>query len=797
MSPYRYGFIQSALILSAGCCGALAILSLPTIAVFALILISFLSYALVRYVFYHPGGRVWRLAIKPYLTSRLLLSASPAKSTSKRSELVHKEAQKFIQLIIRDFIVSWYKQISENPEFPQETVCLLEHLANDLQARVSTVDIRSTILSLLPLLDPYLTALNEVGYVNERGKSTFDVTHTYCLMLFEKKPHLVHPALKNSQTEIEHLQRLVDTFISSSNVIPSNYKQCDIAVQFIREILVYRVFQPLFDLVCEPEFLLKGIPLLLAKASDEKIRQVMLEIEAENLILDKHLSQPTGLLTPFTSLPAPPPIHIPDSPRYRTSYHYRMGGDYQCPPSSNSSIVDDEFFDCTDVDLPPIYIDKHVRVDTKDGVHTGYIIKFPSKMLNESQLLSLHLEEGSELESLKRYSEFASFHKSLSSGPYSHTAKSFSLPDRRIFSHIINKIPFSSGEPNPTTILERKEGLDSYLLSVVAVKEIRESPEFRQFLYSGVTSLQEAQIFSTRPGMARRDWRKSMAVEKPTIQSEQPFSDVLVSFTESHDLPMPHKGGALNACNSPFNSNTDEGGHIPTTTATGPVASTASDSITVQDVMQLIPTAVWSLFSRELGGAGGGVVDNHVTLAAEREAESPLMNSLLSLANEATRTTSPELWITSEGTQLGLLGTCGDTLDSYLMNELLEVVSDETRWARALYNLRHLLWPNGGELSLSPTPPLTDTQKRQQRQEAVDEIKSFLPNALPWLIGAGSYDEAIEHCLNYIQNPRINRHFLFRALDILFSQIVPEVKETEFQDRLVKMRSKPSFLSLS
>ena len=41
------------------------------------------------------------------------------------------------------------------------------------------------------------------------------------------------------------------------------------------------------------------------------------------------------------------------------------------------------------------------------------------------------------------------------------------------------------------------------------------------------------------------------------------------------------------------------------------------------------------------------------------------------------------------------------------------------------------------------------------------------------------------------------RHFLFRALDILFSEVVPEVKDTEFQDRLVKMRSKPSFLSLS
>ena len=126
---------------------------------------------------------------------------------------------------------------------------------------------------------------------------------------------------------------------------------------------------------------------------------------------------------------------------------------------------------------------------------------------------------------------------------------------------------------------------------------------------------------------------------------------------------MPHKGVALNSSNAPFNSN-DEGERTATT---APISSTTSESITVQDLVQLVPTAVWSLFSRELGG-GGGVVDDHVTLAAEREAESPLLNSLLSLANEATRTTSPELWVTSEGTQLGLLGISGDTLDSYLMN---------------------------------------------------------------------------------------------------------------------------------
>ena len=389
MSPYRYGVVQSCLILTGGCCGAIAVAILPTIGAVTLIVFTFLFCALLHYVCYHPGGRAWRRAINVYFAGLLLLSGSPARAgpgnSSKRSELVHKEAQKLIQLIVRDFVVSWYHQISENQEFPRETVCLLEHLANDLQTRLATVDARSLLLSLLPLLDPYLTALNEVGYVNKRGKSTFDVAHDYCLMLFEKKPHLVHPALKNDQTELEHIQRLVDTFICSS-AIPSHYKQSDIAIQFIREVLVYRVFHPLFNLICEPEFLLHSIPLLLAKASDEKIRNIMSQIEAENKILDYQLSQQTGLLTPFSKAPPPPPIptSLSDTVQYRNSYPYR-GGDHQVPQSlrndaaSNGELggdyVDASIEESVYVNLPPIYIDKHVRVDTKDGVHTGYIIK--------------------------------------------------------------------------------------------------------------------------------------------------------------------------------------------------------------------------------------------------------------------------------------------------------------------------------------------------------------------------------------------------------------------------------------
>ena len=55
-----------------------------------------------------------------------------------------------------------------------------------------------------------------------------------------------------------------------------------------------------------------------------------------------------------------------------------------------------------------------------------------------------------------------------------------------------------------------------------------------------------------------------------------------------------------------------------------------------------------------------------MALANEHEKRSPLANCLLCLANEATRSTSPELWITNETSQLALLGIFGKAMDTYL-----------------------------------------------------------------------------------------------------------------------------------
>lgn len=132
-------------------------------------------------------------------------------------------------------------------------------------------------------------------------------------------------------------------------------------------------------------------------------------------------------------------------------------------------------------------------------------------------------------------------------------------------------------------------------------------------------------------------------------------------------------------------------------------------------------------------------------LLLQCQEKAPLFNQLMSLANDATSTTVSELWITNTTTQLALINILGKPIDDFLWKvcdlllaivssffqffnqELLDVVSDDTMWARVLYNLRHTLWPKGRLREAGRHYVLTESEKRQLRNNAVTEIKAFLP----------------------------------------------------------------------
>ncbi len=115
-----------------------------------------------------------------------------------------------------------------------------------------------------------------------------------------------------------------------------------------------------------------------------------------------------------------------------------------------------------------------------------------------------------------------------------------------------------------------------------------------------------------------------------------------------------------------------------------------------------------------------------VLVKVERE-HSPLSNAVFCLGSEASARHCPRLWACSQNTQLALLVLAGGGVERFLWRELKLVVYDEVNWTRALYSLRHNLWP-GGTFMKSSKRNRSEAEMEQLKRGAADAFKKFLPS---------------------------------------------------------------------
>ncbi len=214
----------------------------------------------------------------------------PVEAEVKPSIKCHKEAQKIIQLLMRDFVRSWYSDITNDSEFLEDVQKVLEHIALEINIRVQQMDMEKVSVDLLELISPYLEVLNKVGSRSfNGGLELFDVINDKCLKEFEANPRVAHPALRSPASERRHYRQALDAILQTA--FPAEYARCDVASLFVRELLLKNLIEPVFDLLCEPAFLYECIPLILLKASPEKVNQQLQEIVRENEELDHVLNR--------------------------------------------------------------------------------------------------------------------------------------------------------------------------------------------------------------------------------------------------------------------------------------------------------------------------------------------------------------------------------------------------------------------------------------------------------------------------------------------------------------------------
>ena len=271
----RHSFVQWSAMIGTASLFTLctALYGLPVAVLLGLLATS--AYCGVTYVSFTLEGRQWRWALERHyeklfaavygadsLQGRTIRGKDARetddKSARRRAQIsipCHKEAQKMIQLIERDFIESWYQNVTDDPEFPEDCRKVLEHVALEINIRVQQIDLDEVVHELLAAVLPYLEAVSRAGKLKYNGVEIFDVRHETCLRRFEEDPTVAHRALRSHDNEMRYYRHLLDVVIQSA--LPDEYGHCDATCMFLREVLLHNILQPTLSLLCDPNFLNK------------------------------------------------------------------------------------------------------------------------------------------------------------------------------------------------------------------------------------------------------------------------------------------------------------------------------------------------------------------------------------------------------------------------------------------------------------------------------------------------------------------------------------------------------------
>lgn len=278
-----------------------------------LCLIFSIVYSIICFVCFHTEGVYLRDKLDGYYETLFIHILSYTHRTSSKqvpskiskndqttaekvpaSKPCHREAQKIIQLIMRDFIHSWYGNVTSDLEFPDDIQKLLEHVALETNIRMQKIDLEEIVTEIVTLVIPYLETVNESGMRRYNDIEVFDVNSETCLRAFECSNVVSHRALNSRELELKYHRQALDALIQCA--FPDKYQNCDLECMFVRELLLKNIIEPLFDLLCDPHFLISAIPLILKKASPEKVQRELAEIKQENEELERKLSHGRLLL---------------------------------------------------------------------------------------------------------------------------------------------------------------------------------------------------------------------------------------------------------------------------------------------------------------------------------------------------------------------------------------------------------------------------------------------------------------------------------------------------------------------
>jgi sorting nexin-25 len=169
-----------------------------------------------------------------------------------------------VTMAIRDFVSSWYSDISESPAFPIAVSSIIHSSLQQLNQRAAAIDLSALVVKrILPKVTAHIEQFrqSEVALRGARLERRLTQSEELDLLLasrYVSKAIKLHPAVENlsttftRQTEEMHLRQLVDKALPF--ILPSRERNSKALCIVVREIVTCSVLFPIVEMVADPDF---------------------------------------------------------------------------------------------------------------------------------------------------------------------------------------------------------------------------------------------------------------------------------------------------------------------------------------------------------------------------------------------------------------------------------------------------------------------------------------------------------------------------------------------------------------
>ena len=181
-----------------------------------------------------------------------------------------------IALIVRDFVLSWYHEVSTSQSFPTAVSATMHSSIQRLLTRAETLDLPALVVKrIMPKVTAHIenfrqseVALRGAG-LERRLTQSEELDLLLASRYASRGGGKLHPAVDNlsstftKQTEENHLRGLVDNALPY--ILPDKEARSECVKIVVREIVACSVLYPVVDMLSDPDFWNRSINQVVSK----------------------------------------------------------------------------------------------------------------------------------------------------------------------------------------------------------------------------------------------------------------------------------------------------------------------------------------------------------------------------------------------------------------------------------------------------------------------------------------------------------------------------------------------------